>query len=69
MGFFNTRHDWSNFYVCVMVGRRLDMSKFTEGGCQRVLKVNSERAVQTGMPSVSEQKNSLENFVEARLCL
>ena len=44
-------HDWSSSYVCVMVGRRLDMSKFTEGGWQRVLKVNSERAVQTGMPS------------------
>ena len=36
------RHD---SYVCVMVGCRLNMSKFTEGGWQRVPKVNSEIAV------------------------
>ena len=41
-------HDWSNSYVCVMVGLRLDMLKFTEGGWQTV---NSRREVQTGKPS------------------
>ena len=34
-------HVWSNSYVCVTVGHRLDMSKFTEGDWQRVLKAKS----------------------------
>ena len=39
-------HDCPNFYMCVTVGRS-DMSKFTEGSCQRSFTVNNERAIRT----------------------
>ena len=60
-------HDWSNSYMCVTVRRRLDMSKFTEGDWQRVLKANSKRVVQTGKPSSGTEKiNSLREFLQGR---
>ena len=52
--------------MCVTVRRRLDMSKFTEGDWQRVLKANSKREVQTGKRPLQEQKNSLREFLQGQ---
>ena len=57
-------HDWSNSYVGVMVGPRLDMSEFTEGVWQTV---NSRREAQLES-LLPEQTNtcSLREFLQGQ---
>ena len=58
------RHDWSNSYVCVIVGRRLE--KVTEGGWQRVLKVTVKEQFKLEC-LLSEQKNSFREFCQGQV--
>lgn len=51
-------------FLCVTVGRRLDMSKFTEGS-QRLRINNSERVVCTWKPSLWMQ-TTLREFIESQ---